>query len=55
MPSSLESHMSIDEIARDVEHESAARLEAAGTAPADGCTDENNEATPARKDAQDGR
>ena len=47
--------MSIDEIAREVEQESAVRLDAAGTAPADGGTDENNEATSARKDAKDGR
>ena len=53
MQSSLESHMSIDQIAREVEQDSAARLGLNG-APTDDTT-ENNEATQARKDAQDGR
>jgi amidophosphoribosyltransferase len=55
MQASLESHMSIDQIAREVEQDSSARLEAAGAAGETGRNAENNDATPARKDAQDGR
>ena len=55
MQASLESHMSIDQIAREVEQDSAARFEAAGAVDEPGGNAENNDATPARKDAQDGR
>ena len=51
MQASLESHMSIDQIAREVEQDSAARLEAAGAAGKNGGHDENNDETTARKDA----
>ncbi len=55
IPASLESHMSIDQIAREVEQDSAARLESVGAAGGASGNAENNDATPARKDAQDGR
>ena len=55
MQASLESHMSIDQIAREVEQDSAARFEAAGAVDENNGAAENNDATPARKDAQDGR
>ena len=55
----LESHMSIDQIAREVEQDSAARLEVADEAEkrrsAGENTNEDPDVTQPRKEAQDGR